>query len=284
MPNFSFEAIGTRWQIDTTEPLTDSQVAAVKVLIDDYDRAFSRFRPDSVVTQMTHQAGSYGLPHAASALFGLYEELFALTDGAISPLVGSALVHLGYDAEYSLQPHGGPHPIASWHDVCVWDGERLVTTEPIVLDVGAIGKGQLVDLVLTLLLESGVHEATVDAGGDIAHRGAPLRVGLENPFDPSEVVGVVTLNAGAICGSATNRRRWGPELHHVLDARTAAPVSGTTATWATADSAMLADGAATALFFCDVDRVATMLDVAAVAVRDDRQVTWSSNLSGEIFA
>ncbi len=284
VPDLIFEAIGTRWQITTAAPLAVDQKSAIHALIDRYDQAFSRFRPDSVVTRMSQQAGSFELPPEAADLFALYERLGRLTDGAISPLVGTALVHLGYDAQYSLRPQAGPPALARWEDVCRWDGERLVTTQPVVLDVGAVGKGQLVDLVSGLLRAMGMTEVTVDAGGDLSHVGPALRVGLESPFDPAQVVGVVSLDSESICGSAPNRRRWGQGLHHILDARSGVPVQGIAATWAVAGTAMVADGAATALFFCDVDRVATLLEVAAVAVRDDRSITWSSNLKGEVFS
>ena len=76
-----------------------------------------------------------------------------------------------------------------------------------------------------------------------------MRVGLEHPRDPSKAVGVVELHDGALAASASNRRAWGAGLHHVLDAVTGEPTNDVIATWALADTAMLADGAATALFF-----------------------------------
>ena len=89
----------------------------------------------------------------------------------------------------------------------------------------------------------------VDAGGDIAVRGAPQRIGLEHPFDERRAIGVWEVADAALCASAVNRRAWGDGLHHVLDARTGAPVRTVAATWAVAPTAMRADAIATALFF-----------------------------------
>lgn len=126
----------------------------------------------------------------------------------------------------------------------------------VLLDVGAAGKGRLVDLVAQTLGDAGVRRFVVDAGGDLRHHGdEPLRVGLEHPFDPTRVVGVVELRGNALCASALNNRAWGDGLHHIIDARTGTPPRDVLATWVIADNAMLADGIATALFLTDPPRL-----------------------------
>ena len=115
---------------------------------------------------------------------------------------------------------------------------------------GAAGKGYLIDLVSGVLAEQGYPEHVIDASGDLLARGeVRMRVALEHPRDPKKAIGVVELHDGALAASASNRRAWGDGLHHVLDAVTGEPTGSVLATWALADSAMLADGAATALFF-----------------------------------
>ena len=48
--------------------------------------------------------------------------------------------------------------------------EPLQPTEPIVLDVGAAGKGYLVDIIATLLEDHDIYDYTIDASGDIKQR------------------------------------------------------------------------------------------------------------------
>lgn len=55
------------------------------------------------------------------------------------------------------------------------------------------------------------------------------------------------------------------------------------ASWAMAESAMLADGLATALFFVDHDVLATEFDFASVRVFSDGRAETSANFNGEIF-
>ena len=90
-----------------------------------------------------------------------------------------------------------------------------------------------------------------------------------------------------LCGSAVNRRAWPGEhggLHHVLDARTGEPVRTYAATWAIAAEAMLADAAATALFFDGGAAFADRLGVEWVRMTTAGAVEWSAGDRMEVFA
>lgn len=279
--SWRFDAIGTVWTIDSADVVSDVQRAAVADLVATVDRTWSRFREDGGVARL--RAGeSVDLGPEAARLLGLYDLLHDVTDGAVNPLVGGGLEVLGYDAAYTLRQHGDPVAAPAWSSA-TRDGSVLTVPAGAVLDVGAAGKGWLVDRVAALLVAGG-HSTTVDAGGDIAHHGAaPIRVALEHPRDPTMAVGVATLEPGkALCGSAVNRRTWGEGLHHVLDARTGAPTRGVVATWVVADTAAVADGAATALFFVEPDRLVD-LGIAAVWI-DATGLHSTPDFPGEVFA
>ncbi|HWH25231.1 MAG TPA: FAD:protein FMN transferase [Pseudolysinimonas sp.] len=245
-----FEAIGTSWRIDTPAELTEVQRATVTARIDEFDRAWSRFRDDSLVSRIAREPGHHRLPADAPPLLDWYRELYEGTAGQLSPLVGRALETLGYDASYRLTPLAVRERVPTWQDALARDGTHLDTVGPVMLDVGAAGKGYLVDLVGEVLNDLGVTTSIVDAGGDLRARGdATLRVALEHPRDATKAIGVVELHQGALCASASNRRAWGDGLHHVLDALTGEPTSAVIATWVLHADALHADGLATALFF-----------------------------------
>ena len=217
-------------------------------------------------------------------MFELYRALYEATDAAVSPLVGRALETLGYDRGYSLRPSAQRAAVPRWEDSFAWDGRALTTLRPLVLDVGAAGKGYLVDLVGGVLHDGGVHRFVIDASGDILHAGGPpIRVGLEHPHDPTSVIGVVELADGSLCASASNRRTWGDGLHHVLDATTGLPTGSVIATWAMASTGLVADGLATALFFADPARLAERFDFDFVRMFADGRIERSEHLDGELF-
>ena len=112
---------------------------------------------------------------------------------------------------------------ARFEDALAWDGEHLETATPVLLDVGAAGKGHLVDLVSGILAEAGIARSVVDGSGDLRIREVPMRIALEHPADPRKAVGVAELADGALSASAGNRRRHADGRHHVLDAVTGLP-------------------------------------------------------------
>ncbi|GAA5197183.1 FAD:protein FMN transferase [Microbacterium jejuense] len=282
-----FEAIGTTWEITTAEPLDEAARHTVRAVIDGFDQEWSRFRPDSVVSALARTGGAVPAPADAGPMLDAFAALGEATGGAVNPLVGASLDALGYDAAYTLHDRGPLAAPAAWRDVLTWRGGSLALAEPAVIDVGALGKGRLVDLVLDVVRRAAAGDVVVDAGGDLAVRGRPERVGLEHPFDPRRAIGVWEVTDAALCASAINRRSWpsatGGTLHHVLDARTGQPVRTVAATWAVAADAMTADAVATALFFDGGPRLARAWGVEWVRMTTDGGVEWSPGCRAELF-
>jgi thiamine biosynthesis lipoprotein len=279
---WTFEAIGTHWRIDTQDALPPPIADAVTERVARFDRDWSRFRADSRIAALAIP-GRHRLADDAGPLLEFYSELYAATAGRVTPLVGRTLEALGYDATYRLRPTGDIPPVPAWEDAVAWDGVFLDVVRPVVLDVGAAGKGYLVDLVSDLLTDAGVAEHIVDASGDLRTQGVSMRIALEHPLDPRKAIGVAELPDGAFCASATSRRSWGDGLHHVLDPATGLPTRGVLATWVLARTALVADGIATALFF-DADPEFVARQATAFArMFDDGSVDVSSDFPGEMF-
>lgn len=287
---FAFDAIGTHWEIDTPEPLGEPLRARILDRIAQFDAIYSRFRDDSLVPRIAtaEDGGRFDFPDDARKLFDLYDRLHIATGGAVDPLTGHDLELLGYDARYSFQ-HDPlaiarySHERRSWTDDVVRNGSEVITRRPAVIDVGAAGKGYLVDIVAQILRSEGVEAFVVDSGGDLVHTWPePLAVGLEHPADPTLAIGIARLNGRALCASAVNRRAWG-SFHHVVDGRTGVPVRDVIATWVVADDALTADGLATALFFVPAETLAVSFDFSFVRMFANGHAEISLDFDGELF-
>lgn len=282
----NFEAIGTQWVIDihqTVEPETWVVLEQkIQARIEAFDKKYSRFRDDSLVMSMSGKSGKYILPPDAKQLFDLYHKLYQLTDGLFTPLIGNVLSDAGYDQTYSLQGKELSVP-SSWDDALLYKFPDLFVKEPVTLDLGACGKGYLIDLVSEVLEKESITEYCIDAGGDMRQRGEEtLRVGLEHPEDSSQVIGVATLQNKSLCGSAGNRRAWG-EFHHLMNPKTLKPVDTVRAVWVVADTTILADGLATALFFVSPEVLLKEFSFDYVVVKKDYQIEQSFTFPGELF-
>lgn len=281
---YTFSALGTHWRIASPNSFDPEIRRQIDERVADFDAAWSRFRSDSLVARMAGEPGAYEFPPEAAAVMSLYRTVYELTAGRVTPLVGAALEHLGYDAQYTLQRRPGIRATPSWDDALTVTGSSITTKAPVVLDIGAAGKGMLVDLLAELIDPDHDGRILVDASGDLLHRGpVPCRVGLEHPLDPTMVIGVAELKDASLCSSAVNRRRWGADLHHVVDPFTGEPVRGTQATWVVAENTALADVLATALFFTDASVLAQRYSFSYVRMSDDGSVDWSPDFPGELF-
>lgn len=281
----AFAALGTEWTIETGEMLSDRLQKAITDMLEAYDMTYSRFRNDSVVSQMSREAGTYVFPDDFPPIMDIYLKCYDLTGGRMTPLIGGVLEQAGYDKSYSLRPQKLT-AVPDLYDMISWDEARTVATSaPVVFDIGAAGKGYAVDKVAALLEAAGIGSYVIDASGDIRQRGTTQEtVGLEHPFDGSKVIGVAQLHNQSLCASASNRRQWG-ELHHIFDPLTLAPVRDVVASWAVADDTLTADAIATALFFVDnADKLMETFSFSYVRMFADRRVEHSANFKGELFS
>lgn len=277
-----FDAIGVPWEILTGGAIPADARHDVEAAIDEFDRFWSRFRADSTVSRLAQAGGDTAAPAHAGTLLAVYDALDVATDGAINPVVARSLTALGYPAISASAPRPTPAPATWRHAVGVDDG-RLRIDRGALLDVGACGKGLLVDLVTDVLRARGVTAVTVDASGDLRVSGREERIALEHPFDVTRAIGVATVRDQALCASAINRRAWGDGLHHVLDARTGLPVRAIAATWAIAADALHADAAASALFFDGGPALAHQWGVDWVRMHTDGTVEHAPASRIEIF-
>ena len=117
-----------------------------------------------------------------------------------------------------------------------------------VFDFGACGKGYLIDIIGNLIKEEGGYEYCINAGGDIRYiSNKPLRVGLENPSDTSQAIGISTITNTSLCASSGSRRKWG-KFHHIIDPHTLASPKKVVASWTLANDTLTGDALATSLF------------------------------------
>jgi thiamine biosynthesis lipoprotein len=255
----------------------------IRQRIDTYEATYSRFRPDSLVAQLAREAGMVKFPEDVVPLMELYERLYELTGGRVTPLIGGALEAAGYDANYSFQARQ-QQVTPDLKTVLKRERTCLTTTIPLTLDVGAAGKGYLVDIVAGILDRAKIPGYVIDASGDVLHKGgSENRVGLEHPRNPSMVIGVVDVRNRSLCASAINRRAWGDGMHHIFDPHTQAPVRGVIATWVIAKTALVADGLATTLFFTEPEELGQVYEFEYVRMFEDGSLDYSANFSGELF-
>jgi thiamine biosynthesis lipoprotein len=199
----------------------------VKGLLDEIDRACSRFRPHSELMRVPVDTPTQVSPLLAK-MVGAALDAARRTDGAVDPTVGSAMAALGYDRDLADIPPSGRMPsggvpvtvVPGWRSVRL-TGNELTLPRGVVLDLGATGKAFAADRAAALVSQLFGVGVLISLGGDIATAG-PSRQWRVLVDDE-----VITLPAGAaIATSSTESRTWrrgNRILHHVLDPFTGMP-------------------------------------------------------------
>ncbi|HEY3979050.1 MAG TPA: FAD:protein FMN transferase [Streptosporangiaceae bacterium] len=265
----SFGVFGTTAVLLVTDPaalaearaIADRELAAV-------DRAASRFRADSELTELNRAGG------AARPVSPLFADLLAaalraaeVTDGAVDPTCAAALADLGYDRDFEQVRAGTPAArgggrVAGWASVELAAGQARLR-DGALLDLGATAKAWAADRCAELIAGRVGGGVLVSLGGDIAVAGTPpdggwqIRVTDDHAAGPDAPGQTVAITGGGLATSSITVRAWrsgGEPVHHIIDPATGGPaatcwrtvsvVAGTCVDANTASTAAIVRGAA----------------------------------------
>jgi thiamine biosynthesis lipoprotein len=135
------------------------------------------------------------------------------------------------------------------------------------ITLDSIAKGYIVDRIMTILREQGIHHGLVNAGGDIAVFGGkdnkhPWRIAIQDPYKQWSKVDVLSLYTGAVATSGNYEIYFDQEklYHHLISPGESLPANENTSVSVRAPSVMAADALATAVFIMDPAQGAQFLD------------------------
>ncbi len=256
MYTFAYESMGTHWEVTFDPHEVKSGVSAedmkheIIARSQRFDETYSRFIRSSLVWRIAEQAGVYKIPDDFRAMLELYLKFYEPSGYKLNPLIGFTISDLGYDDVYSLTEQEVVRFTPDLIETITLEGNTLITSAPVLFDVGALGKGYFVDRIVAYLKEQGCESMLVNGSGDVYYQGTePTTIGLEDPRNASKVIGTTTLQKGALCASGINKRTW-RDHHHVIDPHTRASVDNEVlATWVVAGDTATADALASCLFF-----------------------------------
>ena len=154
-------------------------------------------------------------------------------------------------------------------------GNRIAGDRALIVDLGGIAKGEVVDRLLERFSAAGARDVLINAGGDVRVLGSRgergWTVGIQSPRDPEAIVGSIALRDGeAVFTSGDYERFFDTSTgrrHHLLDPRSGRPATHTQAVTVVAQDGVTADAAATALFVAgprDWRRIAAALGIEHV--------------------
>ncbi len=237
----SFRAMGTDCQIMYREEslgrareFRDTAVSWVM----DFERKYSRFREDSMISEINACAGVSWVEtdDELDGILCLCDWFHWDTGGVFDPtslplsrvsgIITAANPRVPEDAEVQAAKRQ-----VDWSKVQRRKGAVYLPERGMSLDLGGIGKEYAVDRVFEMALAAGLKDVMVDFGRDVRVGGeAPgkggWRVGLEHPMDPGRCWTGLLLTHRAVTTSGDYLRGFtsgGKYYGHILDPRTGRP-------------------------------------------------------------
>ena len=259
------------------------------------DALMSPFKENSQLSQVNHQAARHPV-EISKELFMLIEqaqEISKLSEGVFD--ITFASVGRFYDYRKNVRPTD--EEIKSKLDAVNYrhiqldhDQLTITFTHPgVSIDLGGIAKGYAVDNGIQLLIECGVKNGLVSAGGDsriLGKRGdRPWMMGIQHPRKRSELVVALPLSDTAISTSGDYERFFiedGKRYHHIITPGSGKSATGTISATVIGEDAVLTDALSTTVFIMGAARgiklIETLPDIDAIIIDTRGKMHFSSGL------
>lgn len=211
-----------------------------RVAIDEVIRIehkYSRYRPDSIVSQINAAAGvraiacdeeTVALLDFSDSLYRSSDGLFDVTSGVLRRAWNFATGHLPAADELA--------PLRELVDWLAVEREGAAVRLPrlgMEIDFGGFGKEYAADRAACALIAQGVRHGYVNLAGDMRVIGPrpdaqPWRMGIQHPREPRQVLATIPIEHDGLATSGDYERffeREGKRYCHILDPRTGMPVT-----------------------------------------------------------
>lgn len=256
-----FKAMGTPCSFQLHAHGSEQLHRLAQQLIADVQRLeakYSRYRPDSVLSQINQVAMSGGsvtvdeetgaLLHYADTCFQQSDGLFDITSGVLAQVWHKGRTDVPSQAELDA-----PLARVGWGRL-QWTGAELVFPLPgMQLDLGGIVKEYAADRLASMCREAGVHHGFINLGGDLCvvgpqPSGDPWLVGIRSPQDAAGDGTRVPVSVGALASSGDYERFLhigGQRYGHILNPLTGWPTRSMVSVTVWAPLCVMAGSAAT---------------------------------------
>ena len=264
----SRNAMGTVFNIylyEEDETRAEAALAAAFEEIERLDQTLSNYRPSSELSRINRLAGREAVT-TDPEVFSLLESALSFssqTGGAFDVTVGPLMRAWGFFRGQGRLPD--TEELNAARDKTGHEKVKLDRTSRTVrfavpemeIDLGAIGKGYAVDRAASVLGESGIGAALIDAGSSTmyAMKSPPgedgWKVHVPDPQDRSRSISVLSLRDQSISTSGNYEKFFelgGRNYCHVLDPRTGMPVEGVLQTTLIAADGTTTDALSNAAF------------------------------------
>ena len=271
------KVFGTYYNIryEATEDLESDIQAAFTA----FDNSLSMFNPNSILSAINDNRDTT-TNEAFESMWAEAERVYNLSNGAFDITVGPLVTYWGFGRKPKNQESGvRSQDIDSLRELVGFEKVQLehhkvIKYDPrVVIDAGAVAKGQACDMIAAVLQEKGCENYLVDIGGEVVAKGRnaqgePWHIGitkpnLNNEGAQDELQEILAVSDICMATSGNYRNYYyadGERRSHTIDPRTGYPVQHSVLSATVVGSTcMRADAMATACMVLGADDALDMI-------------------------
>lgn len=273
-------------------------IAAERIL--SLEETFSVTSETSDTWAVNHADGSLvTVSEDTLTLLQTAQDIGAKTDGALDVTLYPVLSAWGFTKETQQVPDAETLAealeLVDFRKITL-EGNTVQLPAGMQLDFGALAKGYTGDCVTEILRENGVASALVNLGGNVQALGTKpdgsfWKVGVQDPFAPSEQVCILEIADEAVITSGNYERYFtgedGQNYWHILDAQDGCPAdNGLVSVTIVGECGLLCDALSTALFVLGtegaIDYWRSEGGFEMILITDDAQLYYTEGLADAI--
>lgn len=276
---------------NTDEQKANDAITKAFVEIKRIDDLFTTYNEDSPVWQINSSGDSiFIVDEEIFSLMVLCDSLWQISNSSFDIAIESLIQTWGFDTKNPAVPDEDEIKSvlnqSGWENIQLLDEKKVHRKEKVGLNFGAIAKGYAVDKAIEVLMNSGITEAFVNAGGEIKTLGNDWVVGVQHPRDMKEIITKIKLNGISVATSGDYENYFekdGVRYHHIIDPKTGYPSKGIQSVTVIHKNNAFADGLATAVFVMGktkgLELVESLDNTEAMIIVDEGKIFYSSGFN-----
>lgn len=212
----------------------------------------------------------------------LSKEYYSKSNGKFNIAIGSVVDVWKNAFDTEVLPTDSELDVNTNLDDLVLLGDNIIMKKSnIVLDLGAIAKGYIVDKVKEHLLSNNLDTFIINAGGNVYaanhYDNDKYKIGIESPYDKS-IINVVNVENKAVVTSGGYERYGvidGKKYHHIIDPTTKYPANLYDSVTVIATDSTTADILSTLLFTVSIEEakeIISNMEVEAIWYKDNEAI------------
>lgn len=290
--------MGSRFElvaIHDNEEIRSKSIEAATMEIRRIENLISSWNPNSETSKINRNAGIQPVKISLE-LFNLIErskKVSKLTDGAFDISFSSMDSVWFFDGKTINPPDSSVVAAAvqkiKYQNIILNRAEQTVMLKAhgMKIGFGAIGKGYAANSAKKIMVEIGITNGMINAGGDLIAWGkqedeTPWRVGVADPSKKKEYIAWLTVHNQSIVTSGNYEKYvliHGKRYGHIINPKTGYPVTGIQSVTVISPDAELSDALATSVFVLGVESGLSLINQlknTECLIIDDQDKIWKS--------